>query len=77
MTHGYLVLPLGRRIISVTFDTDADVCELLETGSVAHGTTLYSEDQLMVERTANGLPPGGSLLLGVPFIVRRQCAVGR
>ena len=35
---------------------------------MAHGTTLYSEDQLIVgDRTADGLPPGRFFVSGVPF----------
>lgn len=70
MAKGYLVLPCLRRVIIVQFDSDDhySIERTIGTATVAHGTTFYTEDQLVVGYDEqNGAPHDPFWVTGVPF----------
>ena len=72
MATGYLVLASERRVIIVQFESDDQhaIERTIGTTTIEHGTTFWSEDQLLVD----GGPPEGTTMhnrvQGVPFLFR-------
>ena len=69
MKYGYLILVSERRLLDVLLGDDTDAirhtigCEIVE-----HGTTLASEDQLLIDGDEwHGAPDARFWVTGVPF----------
>ena len=67
MKYGYLILASERRLLNVMLDDESDAiqhtigCQIVE-----HGTTFYTEDQLLVGY-GDGAPDDQFWVAGVPF----------
>src|SRR5271166_4372899 len=74
LTTAYLVLPAEQRVFCVVLDTEPHAIERM-IGSVVieHGTTLYSEDHLVVSGDdPNNHPSERFWVQGVPFPFARN-----
>jgi hypothetical protein len=69
MPSGYLVLASERRVLRITFDNEPHaIQQAIGCGTVAHGTTLASEDQLRINGDeVAGIPAHRYLACGMPF----------
>ena len=75
MAIGYLVLASVRRVLIVEFDSDDhySIERTIGTATVEHGTTFYSEDQLVIGYDEqNGTQGDQFRVAGVPFPFRRN-----
>jgi len=67
MPSGYHVLAFERRVLSVMFDDDA-IHRAIGCQTVAHGTTLHTEDQLLISGDEFAdMPAHHFYARGVPF----------
>ena len=70
MAIGYLVLASERRVIIVQFDggDQHGIERTIGTTTVEHGTTLWTEDQLIIGYDEQDAAPGDQFwVAGVPF----------
>jgi hypothetical protein len=69
MKEGYLVLASERRVLNVTFNNELDaIQQVLGCMAIEHGTTLHTEDQLLINGDElNGAPTDRFWVAGVPF----------
>ena len=69
MKYGYLVLASSRRVLNVVLGDDTDaIRHTIGCRSIEHGTTLASEDQLIIDGgDLDGVPNDRFWVAGVPF----------
>ena len=69
MKYGYLVLASARRVLNVVLGDDTDaIRHTIGCWSIEHGTTLASEDQLIIDGSElDGVPDDRFWVVGVPF----------
>jgi hypothetical protein len=69
MPTGYLVFASERRVLRVTFDNEHHaIQQAIGCATVAHGTTLASEDQLLISgKEVAEIPTHRFFACGVPF----------
>ena len=61
-------MPSQRRIIPIAINSDLDVCEAIDCQDFEHGTTLATEDRLIVNGDELGTTRQEQLwVAGVPF----------
>ena len=72
MAIGYLVLASARRVLNVVLGDDTDaIRHTIGCQSIEHGTTLASEDQLIIDGDELvGVPDDRFWVTGVPFPFR-------
>ena len=69
MKYGYLILASERRVLNVVLGDDTDaIRHTIGCRSIEHGTTLASEDQLIINGDElDGVPDDRFWVAGVPF----------
>ena len=69
MPTGYLILASERRVLNVVLGDDTDaIRHIIGCRTIEHGTTFYTEDQLIVGYDEQDAASGDQFwMVGVPF----------